>query len=108
MYSYEGRIKAGHSIPTIHSPFFPFFARNLVTLVVMWAFPGEVIWAQTLVNALLVVPILIQVSIKTSLAYWLNHRLGEKHTAASQGPEHQGPPATTAGLLISSPRPVLS
>jgi hypothetical protein len=32
----------------LSSKYFPFFARNLVTLVVMWAFPGEVIWAKTI------------------------------------------------------------
>ncbi len=53
MYSYEDRIKADHSVQTLNSAYFPFFARNLVTLVVMWAFPGEVILAQTLVTALL-------------------------------------------------------
>jgi ACR3 family arsenite transporter len=54
----------------------------LATLVLLFAFQGEAIIAQPLVIALLAVPILIQVFFNSSLAYWLNRRLGEKHSVA--------------------------
>ena len=40
------------------------------------------ILAQPLIITLLAVPILIQVFFNASLAYWLNRRLGEKHSVA--------------------------
>ena len=54
----------------------------LATLVLLFAFQGEAILAQPLVIALLVVPILIQVFFNSALAYWLNRKLGEKHSIA--------------------------
>jgi ACR3 family arsenite transporter len=54
----------------------------LATLVLLFAFQGEAIINQPLVIALLAVPILIQVFFNSSLAYWLNRRLGEKHSVA--------------------------
>ncbi len=57
-------------------------AALLATLVLLFAFQGEAIIAQPLVIALLAVPILIQVFFNSSLAYWLNRRLGEKHSVA--------------------------
>jgi ACR3 family arsenite transporter len=54
----------------------------LATLVLLFAFQGEAIIEQPLVIALLAVPILIQVFFNSSLAYWLNRRLGEKHSVA--------------------------
>ena len=54
----------------------------LATLVLLFAFQGEAILAQPLVIALLAVPILIQVIFNSALAYWLNRRLGEKHSVA--------------------------
>jgi ACR3 family arsenite transporter len=54
----------------------------LATLVLLFAFQGEAILAQPLVIALLAVPILIQVFFNSALAYWLNRRLGEKHSVA--------------------------
>lgn len=54
----------------------------LATLVLLFAFQGEAILKQPLVIALLAVPILIQVLLNSSLAYWLNRALGEKHTIA--------------------------
>ncbi len=54
----------------------------LATLVLLFAFQGEAILAQPLIIALLAVPILIQVFFNASLAYWLNRRLGEKHSVA--------------------------
>ena len=54
----------------------------LVTLVLLFAFQGEAILRQPLVIVLLAVPILIQVIFNSSLAYWLNRRLGEKHAVA--------------------------
>jgi len=57
-------------------------AALLVTLVLLFAFQGGQILRQPLVIALLAVPILIQVLFNSSLAYWLNRRLGEKHSVA--------------------------
>jgi ACR3 family arsenite transporter len=54
----------------------------LATLVLLFAFQGEAILAQPLVIALLAVPILLQVLFNSSLAYWLNRRLGEQHSVA--------------------------
>jgi ACR3 family arsenite transporter len=54
----------------------------LVTLVLLFAFQGEQILRQPLVIALLAVPILVQVLFNSSLAYWLNRRLGETHSVA--------------------------
>ena len=54
----------------------------LVTLVLLFAFQGEAILEQPLIIALLAVPILIQVVFNSALAYWLNRRLGEKHSVA--------------------------
>ena len=54
----------------------------LLTLVLLFAFQGEAILKQPLVIAMLAVPILIQVIFNSSLAYWLNRRVGEKHAVA--------------------------
>ncbi len=54
----------------------------LVTLVLLFAFQGNAIIEQPLVIALLAVPILIQVLFNSGLAYWLNRRMGEKHSVA--------------------------
>ncbi len=54
----------------------------LATLVLLFAFQGEAILQQPLIIALLAVPILIQVFFNSSLAYWLNRRVGEKHSVA--------------------------
>ncbi|MGQ9686700.1 MAG: ACR3 family arsenite efflux transporter [Thiobacillaceae bacterium] len=54
----------------------------LATLVLLFAFQGEAIVKQPLIIAMLAVPILIQVFFNSSLAYWLNRRLGEKHSVA--------------------------
>ncbi|MFA5496032.1 MAG: ACR3 family arsenite efflux transporter [Porticoccaceae bacterium] len=54
----------------------------LLTLVLLFAFQGEAILKQPLVIAMLAVPILIQVLFNSSLAYWLNRRVGEKHNIA--------------------------
>ncbi len=54
----------------------------LATLVLLFAFQGEAIIDQPLVIALLAVPILIQVLFNSTLAYWLNRKLGEKHAIA--------------------------
>ena len=54
----------------------------LATLVLLFAFQGKAIIDQPLVIALLAVPILIQVAFNAWLAYWLNRRLGEKHSVA--------------------------
>jgi ACR3 family arsenite transporter len=57
-------------------------AALLVTLVLLFAFQGEALLEQPLVIAMLAVPILIQVLFNSSLAYWLNRRMGEKHSVA--------------------------
>ena len=57
-------------------------AALLVTLILLFAFQGEAILKQPLVIALLAVPILIQVFFNSSLAYWLNRVVGEKHSVA--------------------------
>jgi len=57
-------------------------AALLATLVLLFAFQGEAILGQPLVIAMLAVPILIQVFFNSGLAYWLNRRLGEKHSVA--------------------------
>ena len=54
----------------------------LATLVLLFAFQGEEIIRQPLIIALLAVPILIQVFFNSSLAYWLNRKVGEKHSVA--------------------------
>jgi len=54
----------------------------LATLVLLFAFQGRAIIEQPLVIALLAVPILIQVFFNSSLAYWLNRVVGEKHSVA--------------------------
>jgi ACR3 family arsenite transporter len=57
-------------------------AALLVTLVLLFAFQGEQLLRQPLVIAMLAVPILIQVFFNSGLAYWLNRKLGEKHSVA--------------------------
>ncbi len=57
-------------------------AALLATLVLLFAFQGEAILKQPLVIAMLAVPILVQVLFNSSLAYWLNRRLGESHAVA--------------------------
>ena len=57
-------------------------AALLLTLVLLFAFQGRAILAQPLVIAVLAVPILIQVFGNSALAYWLNRRLGERHSIA--------------------------
>ncbi|MCO5119789.1 MAG: ACR3 family arsenite efflux transporter [Burkholderiaceae bacterium] len=54
----------------------------LATLVLLFAFQGQAILQQPLVIAMLAVPILIQVLFNSSLAYWLNRQVGEKHDIA--------------------------
>jgi ACR3 family arsenite transporter len=54
----------------------------LATLVLLFAFQGRAIIEQPLIIALLAVPILIQVFFNSSLAYWLNRQVGEKHNVA--------------------------
>jgi ACR3 family arsenite transporter len=54
----------------------------LATLVLLFAFQGEAILAQPLIIAMLAAPILIQVYFNSALAYWLNRRIGEKHSVA--------------------------
>ena len=57
-------------------------AALLLTLVLLFAFQGEAILKQPLVIAILAVPILIQVLFNSGLAYWLNRRVGERHSIA--------------------------
>ena len=55
----------------------------LVTLVLLFALQGNAIVAQPLVIAMLAIPILIQVLFNSSLAYWMNRRLGVAHCVAA-------------------------
>jgi ACR3 family arsenite transporter len=57
-------------------------AALLVTLILLFAFQGEAILAQPLIIAMLAVPITIQVFFNSTLAYWLNRVVGEKHNVA--------------------------
>jgi len=57
-------------------------AALLLTLVLLFAFQGEVMLRQPLVIALLAVPILVQVLLNAGLAYGLNRRLGVAHCVA--------------------------
>ncbi|HHQ4572364.1 TPA: ACR3 family arsenite efflux transporter [Aeromonas veronii] len=57
-------------------------AALLLTLVLLFAFQGSAIIEQPLVIALLAVPILILVLFNSGLAYWLNRKVGEKHSVA--------------------------
>ena len=50
--------------------------------MLLFGFQGQQIVKQPLVIALLAVPILIQVFFNSALAYWLNRKLGEKHSVA--------------------------
>jgi ACR3 family arsenite transporter len=54
----------------------------LLTLILLFAFQGDAILKQPLIIALLAVPILIQVLFTSSLAYYLNRSVGEKHSVA--------------------------
>ena len=54
----------------------------LVTLILLFSFQGEAILKQPMVIIMLSVPILIQVFFNSSLAYWLNRKVGEKHNIA--------------------------
>ncbi|HEX2531838.1 MAG TPA: ACR3 family arsenite efflux transporter [Burkholderiaceae bacterium] len=57
-------------------------AALLLTLVLLFAFQGDAIIKQPLIIALLAVPILIQVLLNSALAYWLNRKVGAKHSVA--------------------------
>jgi len=57
-------------------------AALLLTLVLLFAFQGQAILQQPLVITMLAVPILIQVFFNSGLAYWLNRKVGEKHSIA--------------------------
>jgi len=55
----------------------------LVTLVLLFGFQGEQILTQPLIIGMLAVPILIQVYFNSSLAYFLNRKLGVAHCVAA-------------------------
>jgi ACR3 family arsenite transporter len=54
----------------------------LLTLVLLFGFQGQQIIRQPAVIAILAVPILIQVYFNSTLAYWLNRRLGVAYAVA--------------------------
>jgi ACR3 family arsenite transporter len=54
----------------------------LLTLVLLFGFQGRQILEQPMIIAMLAVPILIQVFVNSTLAYWLNRRLGVSHSVA--------------------------
>jgi ACR3 family arsenite transporter len=60
----------------------PSLGALLTTLVLLFGFQGDAIIKQPTVIAMLAVPILIQVYFNSALAYWLNRRLGVKHSVA--------------------------
>lgn len=60
----------------------------LLTLILLFAFQGEAILKQPLIIGLLAIPILIQVFFNSSLAYWLNKRVGRLRIG--YGPGHGG------------------
>ncbi len=55
----------------------------LLTLVLLFGFQGAQILAQPMIILLLAIPILIQVYLNSSLAYWLNRRFGVAHCVAA-------------------------
>src|SRR5512139_2247445 len=57
-------------------------AALLATLVLLFAFQGEAILRQPLIIGMLAVPILLQVTFSSGLAYWLNRLFGETHSVA--------------------------
>ena len=57
-------------------------AALLLMLVLLFAFQGDAMLKQPLVIVLLAVPICLQVVLNSALAYWLNRKLGEKHSVA--------------------------
>lgn len=57
-------------------------AALLLTLVLLFAFQGRTLLTQPLIIALIAVPIIIQVVLNASLAYWLNKKVGEQHAVA--------------------------
>ena len=54
----------------------------LMTLVLLFGFQGRQIIEQPLIIGMLAVPIVIQVYFNSSLAYWLNRKLGVAHSVA--------------------------
>ncbi|HVC49834.1 MAG TPA: ACR3 family arsenite efflux transporter [Burkholderiales bacterium] len=54
----------------------------LCTLILLFAFQGPSIIQQPLIIAMLAVPIIIQVILNSSLAYWLNRVFGVEHSIA--------------------------
>ena len=54
----------------------------LLTLLLLFGFQGPQILDQPLISAMLAVPILIQVFVNSTLAYWLSRRLGVSHSVA--------------------------
>ena len=54
------------------------------TLVLLFGFQGEQIFAQPLIIAMLAVPILIQVYFNSGFAYLLNRWAGEAHCVAAR------------------------
>ena len=55
----------------------------LITLVLLFGFQGSQIISNPIIILLLAIPILIQVYFNSSLAYWLNWKLGVQHCVAA-------------------------
>ena len=55
----------------------------LITLVLLFGFQGNQIISNPVIILLLAIPILIQVYFNSSLAYWLNRKLGVEHCVAA-------------------------
>ena len=57
-------------------------AALLLTVLLLFGFQGEQILAQPLVILLLAIPITVQVYFNSTLAYWLDRKLGVDHSVA--------------------------
>ncbi|MEI7455328.1 MAG: ACR3 family arsenite efflux transporter [Nitrosomonadales bacterium] len=78
------RARGDESFNRVLAQLGPFsIAALLLTLVLLFALQGTAIVAQPWVIAMLAVPILIQVLFNSSLAYWLNYKLGVAHSVAA-------------------------
>jgi len=75
----HGAARLAHTIKVLHPVS---LLALLATLVLLFGFQGGQIVRQPLVILLLAVPILIQVFFNSGLAYWLNRKVGEKHSVA--------------------------
>jgi len=74
----ESRLK--HVLDSMHPVS---LSALLITLVLLFGFQGNQIISNPVIILLLAIPILIQVYFNSSLAYWLNRKLGVEHCVAA-------------------------